>query len=68
MNKTVEMENVLALDLNLICGVRKRSGHEDRRESVPYITDKALDIQKTLKHNNKTATLCISQIHNSSEK
>lgn len=29
----------------------------DRRESFPYITDKALDIQqKTLKHKNKIAT------------
>lgn len=25
---------------------KKRRGHEDRRESFPYITDKALDIQK----------------------
>lgn len=38
-------------------GAKKTRGHEDRRESFPYITDKALDVQNTLKHDNKTATL-----------
>jgi len=46
---------------------KNRRGHEERRESFPYITDKALDIKKTLKHNNKTATLIISSIPQNTE-
>lgn len=47
------------LEVDLWCEVetgKKTSAHEDRRESFPHITDKALDIQTALKHNNKSAT------------
>lgn len=63
MNEMVGREDVLIFQMNLRGEVetgKKRRGHEDRRESFPYITDKALDIQRTLKHKNKTATLIVS--------
>lgn len=47
---------------------KKMRGHEDRRESFPYFTDKALNIQKKnkkkktiLKHYNKIATLTVHE-------
>lgn len=63
MNERVGRDDDLVFELNLWCEVKtgkERRGREDRRESFPYITDKALDIQNKLKHNNKAATLTTS--------
>lgn len=38
-------EEILVLRVGSVRLRKKTSGHEDRRESIPYITDKALNIQ-----------------------
>lgn len=57
MDETVEVGDTSLSIRSVMWRQERKQVDMKTGQSFQYITDKALDIQPTLKHNNKTATL-----------